>query len=108
MVKNPPAKAGATQDAGLIPGMGRSPGGGNGNLVQNSCLEGSMDRGAWWAAVHRITESDMERVWSAREFTHTFTTASQMGQDGICYQEVGLLLSPVPKDAEADLELGNE
>ena len=77
--------------------MGRSPGGGNGNLVQNSCLEGSMDRGAWWAAVHRITESDMERVWSAREFTHTFTTASQMGQDGICYQEGDCCYHQYPK-----------
>ena len=40
-------------DMGLIPGSGRSPGGGNGNPLQNSCLENPMNRGAWWAAVHR-------------------------------------------------------
>ena len=39
-------------DAGLIPGSGRSPGGGNGNLLQCSCLGNLMDRGAWWATVH--------------------------------------------------------
>ena len=49
MVKNPPASAG---DAGLIPGTGRSPGEGNGNPGQYSCLQNPMDRGAWWATVH--------------------------------------------------------
>ena len=53
-VKNPPAKAGY---AGLIPGSGRSPGGGNGNPLQHSCLENPMDRGAWWATVHGVTQS---------------------------------------------------
>ena len=43
---------------GLIPGLGRFPGEGNCNLLQYSCLENSMDRGAWWATAHRITESD--------------------------------------------------
>ena len=47
MVKNPPANAG---DAGSIPGWGRSPGGGNSNLLQYSCLEDPMDRGAWQTA----------------------------------------------------------
>jgi len=41
----------------LIPGSGRSPGGGNGNPLQYSCLENPMDRGAWWATVHRIPKS---------------------------------------------------
>ena len=45
-------------DLGLIPGLGRSPGDGNGNPLQYSCLENSMDRGAWWATVHRVAESD--------------------------------------------------
>ena len=40
-----------------IPGSGRSPGEGNGNLLQDSCLKNSMDRGAWWATVHGITKS---------------------------------------------------
>ena len=47
MVKNPPANAGDTRDAGLIPRLGRSPGGGSGNQLQYSRLENSMDRGAW-------------------------------------------------------------
>ena len=58
MVKKPPAIAGDARDGGLIPGSGKSPGVGNGNLLQYSCLENSMDRGAWWATVHGIPESD--------------------------------------------------
>ena len=46
-------------DSGSIPGLGRSPGGGNGNLLHYSCLGNPMDRGGWWAAVHGVTkESD--------------------------------------------------
>ena len=44
-------------DTGLIPGSGMSPGVGNGNLLQYSCLEKPMDRGAWWATVHVVTKS---------------------------------------------------
>ena len=58
-VKNPPANAGDTRDADLMPGLGRSPGGGNGNPLQNPCLEDPTDRGAWQATVHRVAESDM-------------------------------------------------
>ena len=54
MVKNPPAKAGDTGDTGSIPGSGRSPGGGNDNPLQFSCLENPMDRGAWRAIVHGL------------------------------------------------------
>ena len=57
MVKNPPAIAGDTRDTGLIPGLGRFPGIGNGSLLQYSCLGNSMDRGAWRAAVHRVTKN---------------------------------------------------
>ena len=46
-----PTYQGRRCDADLIPGLGRSPGGGNGNLLQYSCLENPMDRGAWWATV---------------------------------------------------------
>ena len=57
VVKNPLANAG---DVGLIPESGRSPGEGNGNPLQHSCLENPMDRGVWWATVHGVTkESDM-------------------------------------------------
>ena len=51
MVKSLPANAGDARDVGLIPGLGRSPGGGNGNQLQYSCLKNSMERGAWWAIV---------------------------------------------------------
>ena len=44
-------------DLGLIPGSGRSPGGGNGNPLQYSCLENSMDSGAWWATIHGVSKS---------------------------------------------------
>ena len=54
--KNPPANAG---DAVSIPELGRSHGGGNGSPLQHSCLRNPMDRGAWWATVHGIAESDM-------------------------------------------------
>ena len=60
VVKNPPANARDKRDIVLIPGSGRSPGVGNGNPLQYSCLENSMHRGAWWATVHRVTKS---RTW---------------------------------------------
>ena len=53
-IKNLPAKAGDIRDLGSIPGLGRSPGGGHDNPLQCSCLENPMDRGAWWATVHRV------------------------------------------------------
>ena len=60
MIKNPPAKQETyMRDAGSIPGLGRSPGGGNGNLFQYSCLGNPMDRGALWATVHGVAELDM-------------------------------------------------
>ena len=59
MVKNLPDCAGDIRDVGSIPGLGRFPGGGHGNLLQYSCLENPMDREAWWATVHRVIKSDM-------------------------------------------------
>ena len=59
MVKNLPANARDIRDAGSIPGLGRSPGEGNGNPLQYSYLENPMDRGAWQATVYKVTkESD--------------------------------------------------
>ena len=55
MVKNLPANAGDVRDTGSIPGSGRSPGKGNGNTFQYSCLENPMDRGAWQSTVHGVT-----------------------------------------------------
>ena len=54
VVKNLPSSAGNLRDAGSIPGSGSSLGEGPGNPFQYSCLENSMDRGAWWATVHRV------------------------------------------------------
>ena len=57
MVKNPLAMQ---KNLGLIPELGRSPGGGNGNPLQYSCLEISMDRGAWWVAVYGVAQSQTQ------------------------------------------------
>ena len=57
MVKDPPANAGDTGDAGSITGSGRFPGGGNGNPLQSSRLENFMDRGTWWVPVHGVAKS---------------------------------------------------
>ena len=57
VVKNLRDYAGDARDAGSISGFGRSPGGGNGNPLQYSCLENPMDRGVWWTTVHGIAKS---------------------------------------------------
>ena len=57
VVKNPSANAGDIRDMGSIPGLGRCPGGGHGNLLQYSCLENPMDRGAWQAMVRRVAKN---------------------------------------------------
>ena len=79
MVKNLPADAGDARDMGSIPGWGRSPGEGNGNLFQNSCLANPMDRGAWQATVrgvaksrtrlreHTVHKSSVRRIWDHKE-----------------------------------------
>ena len=56
VIKNPSANAGDTGDSGSIPGLGRSPGEGNSNPLQYSCLGNPIDKGAWLATVHRVTE----------------------------------------------------
>jgi len=62
VVKNSPANVGDLRDVGSISGLERSPGGGHGNLLQYSCLENQMDRGAWRAMVYRCKELDMTEV----------------------------------------------
>ena len=57
VVKNLPANTGATVDVSLIPGLGRYPGKGNGNPLQHSCWDNSMDRGAWWAIDSKVKKS---------------------------------------------------
>ena len=63
VVKNPLANAGDLRDAGLIPGSGRSPGGGYGSPLQYSCLENPKDREALQAAVRRVTQSCTQLKW---------------------------------------------
>ena len=77
VVKNLPtnANAGDVRDTGLIPGLGRSPGEGNGNPLQFSCLENPMDRGAWWATVHRVAKSQTRLK---RLSTHMFCFVQPM------------------------------
>ena len=60
VVRNLPANVGDLRDAGLIPGLGRCPGGMHGKPLQYSCLENPMDRGAWWASVHGIAKSQTQ------------------------------------------------
>ena len=60
VVKNSPAEAGDMRDVGSIPGLGLSPGGGNGNPLQYSCLESPMDRGAWRAKVHKVAKNRIQ------------------------------------------------
>ena len=60
MVKNLPGSAGDTGDESSIPGSGRSPGGGHGHPLLDSCLENPMDRGAWWATVHGVAQSGIQ------------------------------------------------
>ena len=57
VVKNPPASVGDTGDTSLIPVLGRSPGVGNSNPLQYSCLENYMDKGVWWAVVNGVTKN---------------------------------------------------
>ena len=68
VIKKLPAEAGDPGDACSVPGSGRPPGGGHGNPLQCSCLDSPMDRGAWWATVHGVLESQTQ--WK-RLSTHT-------------------------------------
>ena len=69
MVKNLPVNAGDVRDTDSIPGSGRFPGEGNGNLLLYSCLENPMDRGPWWITFHGIAESDMTEQLTLFTFT---------------------------------------
>ena len=73
VVKNPPANAGDARALGSIPGFGRSPGVGNGDPHQYTCLENSMDRGAWQTTVHGVSKSRTRLSAHAGVCTHTHT-----------------------------------
>ena len=68
-VKNPFANAGDERDWVLIPGLGKSPGGGHGNPLQYSCLENPLDIGAWWATVHRLSKGRAWLKWPSSSST---------------------------------------
>ena len=68
LVMNLPANAGNIRDMGSMSGLERSPGEGNGNLLHYSCLENSMDRGAWWVTTHGVAKSQTQL--SAHTHTH--------------------------------------
>ena len=78
MVKNPPTNAGDVRDVDLIPGLERCPAGGDGNPRQYSCMENSMDRGAWWATAHRFAAKSRTRL-STHSYTHTYTHTIKIG-----------------------------
>ena len=77
MVKNPPVNERDIRDMGLIPGSGRSPGGGYGNSLQYSCLESPRDRAGWQATVHRVIQS-----WTGLKRVSTHTQYSKAKSKG--------------------------
>ena len=90
VVKNPPVSAGSIRDSGSIPGLGRSPGGRHGNPLQYSCLENPMERGAWWATVHRLTKSRTQLHIHSRKH-HSFygvsSTETAMRSQSLLYPQ---------------------
>ena len=80
MVKSLPANAGDARELGSIPGLGRSPGVGNGNPLLCSSLEISNDRGAWWATVHAVAMSQTQLF----EHTHKYCIAQGTLYSGLC------------------------
>ena len=76
VVKSLSVSAGDLSNTDLIAGSGRSPGGGHGNPIQYSCLENSMDRGAWWATVHRVAKNQIQlNFLSTEALTYLFHTS---------------------------------
>ena len=83
VVKNPSANAKDEGDAGLIPSLGKSSGGGNGNPLQYSCLENPMDRGAWQTTVHGVAESQ------TRLSTHTRNEVLVLQVEYVLFGDLG-------------------
>ena len=91
VAKNLPPNAGDARDSGSIPGSGRSPGVGNGNPLQYSCLENSLDRGAWLATVHGVTKS---QTWLINWTTNGCLSTHVWGQLGLWGHDYVSTLSP--------------
>ena len=105
-----PANAGDATDMGSIPGSGRSPGRGHGNLLQYSCLENPMNRGVWWATVQRVAELDTTEV---TEHAHTHTllinnvvtvSGGQQRNSAICIHVSILPQTPLPSRLPHNIE----
>ena len=94
-VKTLPANAEDMRDSGLIPGLGRSPGEGNGNPLQYSCLENRTDGGAQWATVHSITESETAKHTCTHvkimKWAHSLLTIHSHTKSSQCYWPYSLL-----------------
>ena len=101
MVKNPSASAGGIRDPGLIPGWGRSLGGGHGNPLQYSCLENPMDRETWPATVHRVEKSRIGLKQLSKQ-THKLNTLIL-----IAIPLVLTLLSPQSQESSIQMKLGH-
>ena len=86
VVKNMPTKVGDARDTGSIPELGISPGVGCGNPLQYSCLEDSMDRGAWWATVHGVTKNHTQLS------TQLIIHSSQSSEDSLGTKDMDLRL----------------
>ena len=86
VLKNPPVNAG---DVGLIPGLGRSPGGGHGNQLQYSCLEKPMARAAWQAMVHSVAKSQtqLKQLSMHAQLTYRVSLVAQMVKNPPAMQE---------------------
>ena len=96
MVKNLPANAGDARDMGLVPESGRSHGVGNGNPLQYSCLENSMDRGTWWATVHGVTKSWTQlRDW-APQISHLQSRAWRLAHEVYDPEKSGVICMRFP------------
>ena len=97
MVKTLLANAEATGDASPLPELGRSPGEGNGNPVQYSCLENPMDRGACQAAVYEVTKSDMtEHAGTQKGAQRVSLSCTSQHQIVSLGSDVGKLICPEP------------
>ena len=83
LVNNPPASTG---DMGSIPGSGRSPGEGNGNPLQYSCLENPMDRGAWQAIVHEVAKG---QTWLNKQHIHRGASSDPFLRESFIFKENG-------------------
>lgn len=88
VVQNLPANAGDIRDMGLIPRLGRSPGGGHGNPLQYSCLENPTDRGAWWTTVRGVTKSQTCLTMLKNDVIQSFSFQSSEIPGTLCRHDM--------------------